>query len=371
MHSQELPNLPSETAELLHAISKLSNREADQRLAQAETARRAEIDAYWAQCQADPVLAAQMAANRPPIVRDLALLASSTAAPGASDIGPLFIATARLLAVKAVRDSLIGDFSPPAQAEQVNRFWEDSLVAALRTFDAVSVVVLRYGGTIFNPGTVPGAALTEGDECFVVCQRESDGNGGEIELVTAYVFGTIDAKGNWKPASLDLQNRSDLMRDLKAMESLVDRDRISNEYFNTRPLTDFPTRSDLEIAQLNAHKAQLRRAGEMPAQWQAIVKQRTSPLLARMERLRRRMKQMEDEIHRLRCSVREVEACALEEETYFARGAKVRHKFTCEEGVLEIVNFGGKAQFRLCNTTMYVTEDIRRGEWELAQDACV
>ena len=62
--------------------------------------------------------------------------------------------------------------------------------------------------------------------------------------------------------------------------------------------------------------------------------------------------------------VQEVEACALEEETGFARGAAIRHKSTGAQGVLEIVYYGG-AQFRLRDTTMYVTEDIRRGEWAL------
>lgn len=361
--------MSSETPELPDAISQLSNREADQLLAQAEIARRAQIDGYWALCEADPVRASQIASG-PPILRDIGLLAGvrSTAAPRASDIGSLFVATTRLLAVKAVRNSLVGDYSPPAQAEQVDRFWEDSLVVALRIVDEVPAMVVRYGGTMFNPGTVPEAALTEGDDCFVVCHRESDGNGGEIEFVTAYVIGTMAADGRWKPVALELQSRSDLMRDLKAMETLVDLGGISNEYLDARPLADFPTRSDLLIAQLKAHKAQLRRAGEMPAAWQSVVETRISPLHGRMEQLRRRMKRMEEEMYRIRCRVREVEACALEEETGFARGASVRHKFTGEAGVLEIVNFGCKAQLRLCNTTTYVTEDIRRGEWELAPD---
>lgn len=366
MPSELLPDF-SATPELPATIVRLSNREADRLLVQAEADRRAEIDAYWALCQADPLQAAQVAEGASPLVRDICLLSrcSATAAPSASSIGSLFIATARMLAVHAVRGSLLGDYSLPTQAEQVDRLWEDGLVVGLKLVGDVPVLVVRYGGLMFNPGTVPEAALTVGEDCFVVCHRESDGNGGDVDFVTAYVIGSMAADGQWQQVAPDLNSRSEVMRDLKAMEALVDRGGIGEEYFDVKTLAAFPTRNRLFIDQLHAHKAALRRAGAMPAEWQAAVDARTTPLCARMVQLRRRMARMEEEVYRIRCRVKEVEACMLVEETGFTRGARIRHRYTGDEGVLEIVNFGCVAQFRLCGTTMYVTEDIRRGEWEL------
>lgn len=366
--SRPQPDLPEEAAALPPWISQLSNREADQLLRQAEADRRAEIDAYWDLCVTDPVRAAQIAAGGPPILRNMSLLAGcrTTTAPAASSVVPLFAATARLLELRSVRDALLDAYPLPTRAEQVDRFWEDSLVVGIKLVGNVQVMVLRYGGAMFNPGTVPDTALTSDQDCFVVGHTEGDGNGNEVQFVTAYVIGTMDREGRWKPVALDLPGRGDLMRDLKAMETLVDRGGICGEHFETTPLGDFPATSDVLIAQLNAQKAALRRAGAMSLEWQAVVQARTARLYGRMEQLRGRMKRMEEGMDWLRCRAREVEACALEEETGFARGSKVRHKFTGEEGILDIVNFSCQAQFRLRGTTMYVTEDIRRGEWEPA-----
>ena len=367
MSSHPQAQVTSETMEVPHAISQLTNREADQMLAQAETARRTEIDEYWSLCLADPVRAAHVAGGSAPIVRDLSLLSGCSTAivPRASCIAPLFNVTSRLLAVKAVRNALASEYSLPPLAGDVDAFWEDSRIVALKLVDDNPVIVLRYFGPMFNPGTVPQTALTDGDHWFMECHSESDGNRGEIEFLTAYVIGTTCADGSWKHVVLDLASRSALMRDLKAMEALTDRGSLTDAYFDVRPLVDFPTGSDHLIAQLNAHKTALRCAGAMSPQWQAIVETRTSPLRQRLNRLQKHMERMEEEMFRIRCRVTEVEACALEEETGFARGDTIRHTSTGHEGVLEIVNPNFKAQFRLCGTTMYVTEDIRRGEWEL------
>ncbi len=365
MPSELLPDF-SGMPELPAAIKRLSNREADRLLVQAEADRRAEIDAYWAVCLADPVQAARVADKAPPLVRDLCLLAGQrdTAVPRPSGIGSLFVSTARLLAVEAVRNSLLGDYTLPTNAEQVDRLWEDGQVVALKVVGDQPVLVMRYGPLMFNPGTVPEAALLHAEDCFIELQREGDGNGGEIEFVTAYVISTMCDNGQWGKAKLDLRSRSCMMRDLKAMETLVGGGGISNAYFDATPLPAFPTHADSFIGQLHAHQAALRAAGAMPLDWQAALDARTAPLHARITQLRRRMERMEEEQYRVRCRIKEVEACTLEEETGLTRGARVRHTFTGYEGVLEIVNFDFKAQFRLSGTTTYVTEDIRRGEWQ-------
>ena len=358
--------VPREPIEVPHVIGQLTNREADQMLAQAESTRRTEIDNYWLLCSSDPVRAAQMAATSAPVVRDICLLAGSSSAiiPKPSDIDSLFEATTQLLNVEAIRNSLVGEYLPPVQATHVNAFWEDGQVVGLKRVNIETVFVLRYYGPMFNPGTVPETATNNGDHWFVACHQANDGKGGEFEFLTAHVIGTVSDEGRWKRVELDLETHSVLLRDLTAMETLVDRGRLADEYFVAKPLADFPTYSDVIIAQLNAHKAALRRAGAMPMGWQSIVEARTCALHDRIDQLRRRMKQMEEEMYKVRCRVQEVEACALEEETGFARGAAIRHKSTGAQGVLEIVYYGG-AQFRLRDTTMYVTEDIRRGEWAL------
>jgi hypothetical protein len=363
IHPQETPRF--DTVEIPPEIARLSNREADRLLVLAEADRRAEIGAYWALCRAEPERAALHAAGAAPIVRDICLLAGCDAMqlPKPSSIGSLFEATARLLAVKAVRNSLLGEYSIPTQAEHVDCFWEDGLVVALKVVGEVPVMVLRYSGPMFNPGAVPEAVLTAGDDWFVVCHREADGNGGEFEFLSAYVIGTMSEDGSWQCAALGLESRGALMRDLPAMEALIEWERLGDD-IDGRPMAAFPAANDLLIAQLNVHKAAMREAGRMSAEWRAIVEARTAPLYDRMEQLRRRVQRIEEEIHRLRVAAREVEACALEEETGLARGATVRHKATGEVGVLEMVNFSCQAQFRLRDTAMYVTEDIRRGEWE-------
>ena len=47
------------------------------------------------------------------------------------------------------------------------------------------------------------------------------------------------------------------MRDMQAMETLVERGRLSGELFDTRPLPTFPSANDLLIDRLKAHKAAL------------------------------------------------------------------------------------------------------------------
>ncbi len=362
------PQLPVtvESVEVPQTMRHFTNREADQMLAQAEAARRSEIDDYWTLCLSDPERAAQMAETLAPIVRDVCLLAGSRSAilPKPSEIDSLVEATAQLMDVDAIRTSLIDEFLPPVQATDVNSFWEDGQVVGLRRVNVETVFVLRYDGPLFNPGTVPETALSNGDHWFVACRRASDGNGGEFEFLTAHVIGIVSAEGAWKRVELDAESHGAMLRDLPAMEALVDRGRLTDASFAAKPLNEFPTCSDLTIAQLNAHKAALRLAGSMSMEWQSIVEARTLPFHNRIDQLRRRVKRMEEEMYKIRCRVREVEACTLEKETGFARGATVRHKSTGAQGVLEIVYFGA-AQFRLRDTTMYVTEDIRRGEWAL------
>jgi len=343
-------------------IAKLSNREADCLLAQARRARLAEINRYWALCQSNLEHAAQLAAAAPPIVSDIFYLSSYTHSPPLpSTVAGLSKATTRLLEVRAIRDSFVP--SSPASTNPVDAFWEDRQVVGLKVVNGEALVVLRYDGPLFNPGTVPASEMIGEEYGFMVCQRERIGDGGEFEYLMAYVIGVMDNNGNWDSSRIDLTSRNDLMRDLEAMEALVVLGRLGEEFLELHPLPAFPTSCDALIAQLQAHKAGLRRAGAMTIEQQAIVDSRTLPLRDRMAQLHQNMGQAEDEIALIRREIAEVEARALEEETGFARGDKVRHRFTGHEGILEIVNFGGTAQFRLHATAMYVTEDIRRGEW--------
>lgn len=348
------------------AIDRLSNREADHRLLQAETARRQEIDRYWALCHADPAAAERATVGAAPIVRDIFCLARCAWLPPPPRlVDSLSDATARMLAVRSVRASLI-EAAAGSTVDPVDAFWEDGTVVALKVIGAMQVLVVRYDGPLFNPATVPDACLTEHDVCRVVRRTENDGCGGTFETVDAYVIGAFDRENRWNDVQLDLVSRSDLMRDARAMEALVDGGHLDAAAFDSTPLPGFPTSSDRLITQLHAHKAALHAAGAISTAQQAVVAARTGALQRRIDRLRRHMKNMDDALYRLRCQVREEEARALEEETGYLRGDAVVHTSTNDAGVLEIVNFGNGAQFRLCHTDMYVTEDIRRGEWNKA-----
>lgn len=337
--------------------------EADHQLSPAETARRQEIERYWALCQADPAAAEHATVGTAPIVRDLFCLARCAWLPPPPRlVDSLSDATATMLAVRSIRASLIEAASGSA-VDPVDAFWEDGTVVALKVVDAMQVVVVRYNGPLFNPSTVPDACLTEHDVCRIV--RRTESIGGAFETVDPYVMGAFDRDGRWNDVQLDLASRSDLMRDANAMETLVDCGQLDADAFDSTPLPGFPTSSDRLIAQLHAHKAALRAAGAISTVQQAVAA-RTGALQRRIDRLRRHMKNMDDALYRLRCQVREEEARALEEETGYLRGDAVVHTSTNDAGVLEIVNFGNGAQFRLCHTDMYVTEDIRRGEWNKA-----
>jgi hypothetical protein len=237
-------------------IFPLSRHEADCRLAQAEQARLAEIDRYWTLCQTDPDQAAGLAAGAASILGDLFYLARNALPPPApSTIPGLSKATWRLLAVEAIRESL--DDAAPVPAAPVDAFWDDGRVVGLKVVNGEQVVVLRYGGPLFNPGTVPEREVRGEGYWFLVCHRESIGEAGEFEYLMAYVIGAVADDGKWKAVHIDLASRNDLMRDMQAMETLVERGRLSGERFDTRPLPTFPAASDLLIAQLQADKAAL------------------------------------------------------------------------------------------------------------------
>lgn len=332
-------------------------------LAEAERARRAEIDQYWALCKASPGQAAAIAANAAPIVSDLFHLAHiSRPLPKPSAIAGLSQVTRRLLSFETIRHSLVDPAH--ADADPVDAFWEDDkAIVGLNMVNGIPFLVMRYDGPLFNPGTVPESELTGGDHWYLVRHQESIGDAGEFEFLMAYVIGGTDDDGNWQTMQADLATWRSLMRDVQAMETLVERDRLGGECLEIQLLPTFPTESDALIAQLRSRKAALRRAGAMKPEQQAIVYRRTRFLKEQMEQLRQSRVQAEDELYRLRRQIDEIEACLLEEETGLARGDQVRHRFTDHEGTLEIVNAGGMAQFRLRATTMYITDEIRLGDW--------
>jgi len=345
------------------AIAQLSNREAEHLLADLEHSRRAEIDSYWALCHAEPDLAAARATGLAPIVNDLFHLARNTfAAPCPSAIPGLFEAAARLCQVAAIRASL-DDMDEALPVDPADTFWEDGQVVACKLVGGQRVLVLRYYGPLFNPGTVPEASLIDQGDCYLVCRQGGNREEEAYECVAAYLTGGVDANGCWQAPDIDLASKNELMRHLPGMETLVDRGRLVDTFFDAKPLPTFPGSSDLLVEQIYAHKAALRRAGAATPGEQAMVESRTGPLYARIGELRQQAARIEDELHETRRRIVEVEACALEEASGFARGDCVRHRSTGEEGVLEIVHFGA-AQFRLIGTSIYVTEDIRRGEWD-------
>lgn len=345
-------------------ISQLSNREAERILAQVELARLAEIDRYWALCQTDPERAARTADDGAPVMHDLLALACNTfSPPNPGAIDSLSKLTARLVEVDAIREALPGELPDPLRIEAVDSFWEDGMVVALRTVNGEPVLVIRFDGPLFNPSTVTDDALAADSNVFVVCQSGGDATRSAYEFLTAYAIGSVTSGGQWKNVQLDLPSRNALMRDLDAMEALAVHGSLSDLRFNTRPLPAFPTTCDAVIARLQAHRAALRLRGDITPERQAIVDGRTDPLHRRAGELRRQMAGMEDELYRIRCQIAEVEAAALEEETGFARGARIRHRWTGDEGTLDIVHTSGTARFTLCRTGLDVTGDIRRGEW--------
>jgi hypothetical protein len=247
---------PPRAGEPAPEISRLSRQEANRMLVQAEQARLDDIDRYWALCRTDPDQAAGLATGAAPILADLLDLArSALPAPSPGAIPGLSEATRRLLAIEAIRASLLDDVLLPA--DPIDAFWEGGRVVGLKIVNGEQVVVLRYDGPLFNQGTVPESEVRGEEYWCLVCHRESIGDGGEFEYLMAYVIGAVADDGKWKTVPIDLASRSDLMRDIQAMETLVEYGRLSGERFDTRPLPTFPGANDLLIARLQAQKASL------------------------------------------------------------------------------------------------------------------
>jgi hypothetical protein len=238
------------------AISRLSRRETERVQMHAEQARLAEIDRYWALCRTDPDQATSLATGAAPILGELLRLAcNALPAPAPGAIPGLAKATSRLLSLDAIRSSLLD--AAPAPADPVDAFWEDGQVVGLKIVNGEQVVVLRYDGPLFNPGTVAESEVRGEGYWYLVSCRESIGDVGAFDYLMAYVIGAVADGGKWKAVDFDLASRSDLMRDLEAMETLVEYGRLSGRRFATRPFPTFPVANDLLIARLQAHKAAL------------------------------------------------------------------------------------------------------------------
>ncbi len=357
------PGCFPQTVAIAPAIAQLSNREAERLLANLERSRLTEIDSYWSLCHAEPDVAAGLAIDVAPIVNDLFHLARNTfTAPCPRSLPSLLKAAARLREVEAIRASL-DDICEASPVDSADTFWEDGQVVACKLVRGQRVLVLRYYGPLFNPGTVPESSLIGTEDCYLVCRPGGDSEEENYECLAAYLTGGVDANGLWQILDIDLASKNELMRDLPGMEMLVDRGSVVDTLLDAKPLPTFPGSSDLLVEQIDAHRATLRRVGAVTSEEEALVESRTGPLYARMVELRQQAQRIEDELYETRRRIVEVEACALEEALGFARGDCVRHRSTRDEGVLEIVHFGA-AQFRLIGTSIYVTEDIRRGEWE-------
>ncbi|QNA88868.1 hypothetical protein G4G28_10920 [Massilia sp. Dwa41.01b] len=248
-------------------ISALSHHELDLLLAEAEQARLEEIDRYWTLCQSDPKLAQSVIDDAAPILADVFHLAHDRFdAPKPGALACLSKATARLLQVEPVRAALVDVLPVSPLADPVDTLWENGRVVALKRVEGKRVVVLRYDGQLFNPGTVPEEVLVADQDCFIVCELARDDHENEYEILTAYVIGLL-AGGKWNAVQVGLRARSDLMRDLEAMETLAECGRLSGAPFDARPFADFPTGRDALIARIRARKARLRLADAIsPAQ---------------------------------------------------------------------------------------------------------
>lgn len=350
------------TPPLTHDVPRaLTNRETVQQIAIAEQRRLREIDEFWSRCTADPAGTALAAGTQ--IERDIAMLASAPPAPSTNSFPSLLRATASLL-TDAVKNALACD--GPGEAA-VDSFWENGEVVASRSCECQQTYMIRYDGPLFNPGTLAPDSLGTSVSFDLQYVPSDGGHHSDYETIRAYVFASMGQDGAFVEARPELPCRGALMRDLAALEILVDQGRLSGAHFVTRPLPELATQSDAEISHLKAHRAALRKKGAVPDSQLAVLAQLTAPLDRRISLLRRRVRRIENRMHKVRQQILRIQAAALEIETGFAGGDRVRHVATGDEGVLEVV-VHGEAQFRLQGTDMHVTEDIRRGEWKEIED---
>lgn len=337
----------------------LTHREAALRIAALEHARLLEIEAYWACCRTSPPLPPTASESAASIERDLAFLVHCPyPAPAAMTFPSLMQAAARLVSLDTVSASLLAD----TDEEAAQTFWENGTIVATKSCAGQQIYVVRFDGPCFNPDTLPKDGPDDGPSLHLAHVPSDDGPHSDYETLLAYVFGYVDQSQKWRQASPGLQCRSDLMRDLRAMETLVDRACLSNEHWDAPPLPEFCGSSDAMIRQLKAHRDGLRQKGQPPALQLAKIEALTAPIHERIKVMRKQMQHLLDALFEAGQSIIDVEAAALEEETGFRSGDRVRHVATNDEGTLEIVHFG-HAQFRLQGLDWYVTEDIRRGEW--------
>lgn len=240
-------------------LSRLAEDEVDRMLALAEEARLAEIDAYWALCTTCPDRAASLTSGAAPILTELFRLARQTyAVPPPSAHPGLSAATMRLLASAAVRDELIPATRP---CDPVDAFWEEGEIVALKIIQGEQVVAIRYDGPLFNPGTVAESDVTSEEFGYLACYRENIGGAGEFEYLAAYVIATLSDANHFKHIHLDLASRSELVRDIPAMEALVAHGRLSDRLFDTRPFPTYLCANDALVTRLQARKAALRLQG--------------------------------------------------------------------------------------------------------------
>lgn len=337
----------------------LTHRETALRISDLEHARLVEIEAYWARCRCSPPPPPIEPENGASIERDLALLAHCPyPAPAAMTFQSLMQAAARLVSLDTVRASLLAE----TDEEAAQTFWENGAIVAMKSCAGQQVFVVRFDGPCFNPDTLPKNGPDDGPSLHLVHVPSDVRPHSDFETLFAYVFGYVDQCQKWREASPGLQCRSDLLRDLRAMERLVDRACLSDEHWDVPPLLEFSSSSDALIRQLKAHRELLREKGQTPAPQLAKLDQLTAPIHENISVLRKQMQRIQDALFEAGQSIIRIEAAVLEEETGFRCGDRVRHVATNDEGILEIVHHG-HAQFRLQGSDWYVTEDIRRGEW--------
>jgi hypothetical protein len=345
-------------------VARLTQREADRLVSSLAELRRNEINSYWNLCRRNPAEAERMCLRAPAIVQDLFLLArNTTRAIKPNDSQALRELTAKLLDNEAVAEALAEEVSRVPEDRPAEVFWSEGAVVGIKIVNGEKVFVLRFASIDLPRDTRGLDQHHSGDTWYLERHEAFEDRDRECDVLFVYLTGTMSGDEAWVDLRLPPRDRHEVECTVMATESLALHGEIRAREYHSGLIPDFPTSVNTTLTQLRAHQAALRIAGEQSAEQRAVVALRTEKLRRREERLEKRLAMLERARKATREDIAEIEARALEEETGFSRGDRVRHKATGEEGLIEI-DKRNRAHFRLAETYDTITQEIRRGEWD-------